>query len=91
MKPAGASEQTSPAESSTSASPLPGAGRPKPQPFPPGERVLDPKVHKRRIPIYVMLPLNTVTREGQLQNVKALAVGFQARFPGAPTPAYEQH
>lgn len=24
-----------------------------------------------------MLPLNTVTREGTLQNVKALAVGFQ--------------
>lgn len=42
-------------------------------------------MYTRRIPIYVMLPLNTVTREGQLQNVKALAVGFQARSRGHRT------
>lgn len=44
----------------------------------PAELVLSPRQYKRRIPIYVMLPLNTVTREGTLQNVKALSVGFQA-------------
>jgi hypothetical protein len=34
---------------------------------------------KSRLPVYVMLPLDTVTRDGVLTNAKALAVGFQAR------------
>lgn len=71
-----AAAQAEPSATSASATP-----RGAPQPLPAGERVLDNKMYQRRIPIYVMLPLNTVTREGQLQNVKALAVGFQVSCP----------
>ncbi len=39
---------------------------------------------RSRLPVYVMLPLDTVTRDGVLTNAKALAVGFQARL-AAPT------
>jgi hypothetical protein len=36
------------------------------------------------LPVYVMLPLDAVTRDGVVTNSKALAVGFQARALWVP-------
>jgi hypothetical protein len=47
----------------------------------PGFRALARRQTTSRVPVFVMLPLDTVTRDGVLTNTKALSVGFAVRKP----------
>ena len=49
----------------------------------PNFRALAKRPSTSRLPIFVMLPLDTVTRDGVLTNTKALSVGFAVRHPTA--------
>jgi len=77
----GAAEPAEPAAAGAGAAGAgPGPGGPALQPW--ASRRARP-ASRSRLPVYVMLPLDTVTRDGVLANAKALAAGFQARPPGA--------
>ena len=45
----------------------------------PNFKVLSKRQTTSRVPVFVMLPLDTVTRDGVLTNTKALSVGFAVR------------
>jgi hypothetical protein len=45
----------------------------------PNFRALAKRQTNSRLPVFVMLPLDTVTRDGVLTNTKALSVGFAVR------------
>ena len=81
MSPEGLPPPPPPAASppaATEAAPAPLATPSQPWGFP-NFRALAKRPSTSRLPIFVMLPLDTVTRDGVLTNTKALSVGFAVR------------